>query len=526
MTTSHPVLRAGLAALCATAIVLPLAGAAPAATGTTARPGARGPARPATEGKEILRERTVPLDPADYRWLCGTRPFGAPREHVFDLFPDLRLRIVEDRLDHDGDSLTWTGHVRGEPSSNAVLSATGVCADTPDPASVGIDAHFDLGERVYRISMPRNEPGRLRITEEDPDQRKHPTGDDADQENPLPDPAVMRQGLERLRQRAAAGTDGPVVIDMIVGYTPAAAWRVGGDQAVQSRIRLAESYLNQAFADSNVQASVDVIGTYDTGYRGDQTAALMKEKLENPNDRDLGARAAQLRRQYGVDLVSVINDVPDGSSGNASLPMPISERSDDQAFSVVDVQSIVNWYNFGHEVGHNLGLWHDRATLDVQAGGQDYRPYLTTPYSTGYITPDRRFHTLMAYATACGQPCTAVNQYSNTENTVDGQPLGDRYNDNAAVARLTTPIVAGYRTLAVARQRYALTLTAGPGGTLRPSTYGPYAPGTTVTLTARPADGYRVAGWESDGVSYSYTGTEATVTMDRAHTVKVLFARR
>ncbi|MEI5098412.1 zinc-dependent metalloprotease family protein [Streptomyces sp. PmtG] len=296
----------------------------------------------------------------------------------------------------------------------------------------------------------------------------------------------MREGLRKLKERAAAADGEPVVIDMVVGYTPAAAWRVGGDQAMQSRIRLAESYLNQAFADSNVRASVDVVATYNTFYYGDQTAALMRRKLENRYDRELGAPAAQAREKYGVDLVSVINDVPYGSSGNANLPMPLSEKSDDQAFSVVDVQSIVNWYNFGHEVGHNLGLWHDRATLDQQAGGADYRPYLATPYSTGYVSPNREFHTLMAYASACGQPCTAVNQYSNTENTMNRQPLGDAHNNNAAVARLTTPIVAGYRTLAITRHRHALTLETGSGGTLRPSTYGPYAPGTTVTLTARP----------------------------------------
>ncbi|GGP90622.1 InlB B-repeat-containing protein [Streptomyces melanogenes] len=226
-----------------------------------------------------------------------------------------------------------------------------------------------------------------------------------------------------------------------------------------------------------------------------------------------------------MGLLSVINDVTNGSSGHANLPMPISSRSDDQAFSVVDVQSIVNWYNFGHEVGHNLGLFHDRATLTQQLNGQDYRPYLTTPYSTGYITPNRRFHTLMAYSSACGQPCAAVNQYSNTENTWAGQPLGDQDNNNAAVARLTTPIVAGYRALRTDRQRYALTLGASPGGTVRPSTYGPYRPGTVVSLNARPDCGYRLVGWEADGVRYDLTVTQTTVTINSAHTVRALFAR-
>lgn len=306
---------------------------------------------------------------------------------------------------------------------------------------------------------------------------------------------LLREGLERLKKRAAVSD--PVIIDMIVGYTPAAVRRVGGEPAMQTRIRLAESYLNQALADSNVRASVDVIGTYNTDYDGDQTASVMLPKLSAPSDLQLGARAAQLREDYGVDLVSVVNDVPQGSSGQASLPVPFLKpggvANDGEAFSVVDVSSIVNWYNFGHEIGHNLGLWHDRATLDEQSGGQDYTPYLTTPYSTGFVTRNRDFHTLMAYSSACGRPCSAVNQYSNTENTVNGQPLGNADNNNAAVARLTTPIVAGYRDLKIARQRYRLTVEASQGVRRAPAPSAPTgrAPPSASTPTPRPATASR-----------------------------------
>ncbi|MBD0742416.1 hypothetical protein BG418_13125 [Streptomyces sp. CBMA152] len=512
-----------MALVCTAALVPPLAAMAPVAAAPPPVP-----EKPAGNGKEILRERTVPLNPVEYQWLCrkpaDTEPALHPAyDHSFELFDNVKPHIVEDRLDRDGASLTWTGHAQERPEWKVVLSATGICAANPDVKKADIDAEFNFGERVYRISMLPDRPGWLRVTEEDPAQRQKPTGDDAELEHPRP-PAgqTMKTMLRPFKGRAPSE---PVVIDMIVGYTPAAARRVGGEQAMVSRIQLAESLLNQAFADSNVQASVDVIGWYNTGYQGDQTASVMLQKLEKRDDPQLGARAAQLREQYGVDLVSVVNDVPYGSSGQANLPMPISAKSDSQAFSVVDVQSIVNWYNFGHEVGHNLALFHDRATLTEQLQGQDYRPYLATPYSTGYITRNRQFHTLMAYASSCGQPCTAVNQYSNTENTWAGQALGDKDNNNAAVARLTTPIVAGYRTLKIARQRYALTLGSSSGGTLRPSTYGPYRPDTAVTITARPDTGYRVAWWEADGVRYDLTTTQATITMDRARTVKAVFAR-
>ncbi|GGP85903.1 InlB B-repeat-containing protein [Streptomyces melanogenes] len=507
-------------AVSAAALLLPLVGMAPTAA---ARPH---PPVPGT--KEILRERATRLNPTEYEWLCkqpdSTEPSLHPvRMHSFKLFKNVQPDVDEDRLERDGSSLTWTGHVRGKPEWKVVVSATGICDVNRHATKAGVDAVFNFGERVYRISMLHNCPGWLRVTEEDPAQRQKPTGDDTDPEKPFPPAGERRdETLRRLKGRVSSG---PVVIDMIVGYTPAAAQRIGGEQAIASRIQLAESYINQAFADSNVQASVDVVGWYNTGYYGDQTASVMLPKLENPNDYQLGARAAQLRQQYGVDLISVVNDVPYGSSGQANLPMPISEKSDNQAFSVVDVQSIVNWYNFGHEIGHNLALFHDRATLTQQLGGQDYRPYLTTPYSTGYITPNRQFHTLMAYSSACGQPCSAVNQYSNTENTVNGQPLGDQDNNNAAVARMTTPIVAGYRALNIYRERYALTLEPSSGGSVRPSTYGPYRPGAAVTLTARPDSGYRVAWWEADGIRYNLTTTQATITMNRAHTVKAVFTR-
>ncbi|MEU6821644.1 reprolysin-like metallopeptidase [Streptomyces atriruber] len=521
-----------LACLCAAALTL----TTPAAV---AEPHPSGPSPSANE-KDVLRERTVALDVADYRWLCASGGFGRATEHALDLFPGVRITLVQDGRETEGDTVTWTGHVKGAPEQQAVISASHVCRAAKGTRPVienwplqqdrlaqkdrlaqqnrpAVDAMIDLGARTYHVTTLPGERPLLRITEENPGARRHPAPD-----NGALDERAARKLHDSLEDRAPADPADPVVIDVLAGYTPPAVRRVGGEQAMAARIGMAESYMNQALADSNVAARIDVVGRYDTGYSGNQTAARMLEKLSDPQDRDLGATAHRHREELGVDLVTVINDVPVGSSGQASLPTR-GHLDDELAYSAVDVQSLSEWYNLGHELGHNLGLFHDRVTLDGQDPSGGYRELLNSPSGTGWITPRRDYHTLMAYSESCGRPCSPVNQYSNTENTVDGQPLGDENNNNAALARRTAPIVADYRALKVNRVRHRLTIDASPNGTVRPAVHGPYAPGTTVGVTAKPAAGYRVSAWIVDGRRHDITDENVTMTMDRPYTLSAVF---
>ncbi|MFK4067245.1 reprolysin-like metallopeptidase [Streptomyces sp. NPDC029674] len=473
--------------------------------------------RPSAHGKGVLRQRTVGLDIADHRWLCASGGFGRPSEHRIDLFPGVRATVVQDGREVNGNTVTWTGHVKGAPDRRAVIAASRVCgpAEETRPA---VDALVDLGTRTYHVTTLPGERPRLRFTEQDPGAHHRPRPD-----RTALDERAARAPHASLRDLAPADPAAPVVIDVLAGHTPAAVRRVGGEEAMAARLGVAESYMNQALADSGVAASIDLVARYDTGYRGDQTADLMLEKLSDAGDRDLGAAAHHHRERLGVDLVTVVNDVPVGSSGQASLPT--GGRLDSElAYSAVDVQSLVTWYNLGHELGHNLGLFHDRTTLAEHHAGGSYDRLLNSPSGTGWITPRRDHYSLMAYGQSCGAPCGPVNQYSNTRNTIDGQPLGDENNDNAALARRTAPVVAGYRSLKVARVRHPLTLETSPNGTVRPAVHGPYTPGTTVGLTAEPAAGYRVAAWIVDGRRHDITEENVTLTMDRPYTVSAVFA--
>lgn len=469
----------------------------------------------------VLRSRTQRIDPHAYESLCTARTRdGAPGTRTLDLFHDVSVTAVADRVERDArGTVTWAGHEAGRPERTVLLTVTGACEPNARAASTAVDGVVTRGPLTYTLSSAPGRPGRVLVTEEDPRKRPLPVTDEVaagapPRGNPLGVPAAEPE---------------PVVIDMVVGYTPRAAERIGGATAMRSRIALADATVDSALADSGVRASVDVVAVYEAPYEGSERASDVYRKLSDPYDRRLGAPAAALRERHAADLAALLVTVPAGtSSGQGSLPSPPTPTSDDAAYSVTDVDSVVDWFNFGHEVGHNLGLWHDRATLARQNVGRDWTRSLTTPYSTGWVTPDGRFHTIMAYGSSCPGPCAAVNQFSNTLRTREGQPLGDADNDNARVAALTAPVVAGYRTPEVPVTRHALTLAAAPtaGGAVAPGAWGPYRPGTEVTVTAVPAPGLVFAGWLLDGRAHPHKEPVIAVTMDAAHALTARFEPR
>merc|ERR1719328_29174 len=61
-------------------------------------------------------------------------------------------------------------------------------------------------------------------------------------------------------------------------------------------------------------------------------------------------------------------------------------------------------YTFGHELGHNMGLQHDKYSPRAGSG-------IVTPYSQGYHIHDTMFHTILAYPN--DDQTVAANYYSN-----------------------------------------------------------------------------------------------------------------
>jgi hypothetical protein len=150
----------------------------------------------------------------------------------------------------------------------------------------------------------------------------------------------------------------------------------------------------------------------------------------------------QLRNQYKADLVALIVDNGGPYCGIAYV-MANGPRASfaSYAFSVTDRDCVSN-NTLTHELGHNMGDAHDRASGSSGV----------FPYSYGYRDPVGRFRTIMAYACP-NVSCPRVKYFSNPKIKIYGRPAGidHRINpansaDNARSMNEVRNVIAAWRT--------------------------------------------------------------------------------
>ncbi|MFE0178774.1 M12 family metallo-peptidase [Streptomyces sp. NPDC059002] len=496
------------AVLVAVPLTAPSAASPPAASVVRASAAGPDPSRP-----WVLRQAVVPLSRDNFGPLCDPAPSGPPPEYPLALFPDdPPIQAVQEYRQQVGeDTVNWSGRVVGVPGHTVHITVTGACTGGP----VTLIGTADLGRMQYTYAPAPGRPGHALVEEIDTWAMPKEPDDTL--------PAERARPAARAEATAARATADTPVIDVVVGYTTNAKTKAGGEDAMKARIAEAETGMNRALSDSGVPASVDVVHTYEiTGYKEvTSTDDMLNKKLRKADDEDLGKKAHELRDEHAADLFSVIMDLPSGSDalGRADLPKEPTADTTDKAYSIVDVGVMASYYTFAHELGHNLALTHT----------QPEAKWTTHSQGSGWITPDGKYVTIMRSAYTCPSSCTRIGQYSNTLNTWQGQPLGDKETDAAEVLRANIPAVAAYRAPKKAYDRKALTLTAGPeeGGTVRPSIWGPYRDGknTQITVTATPKEGYAFDGWKLDGHKHGNTEPSMALTMDKGHTLEATFKK-
>ena len=248
------------------------------------------------------------------------------------------------------------------------------------------------------------------------------------------------------------GSDRDVTIDVAVAYTPAAREAAGGTAAIEAEIDLMIAETNEAYAASGVHQRVVLTGRSEVPYA--ETFGLRDVyQLADPEDGELDEVHALLDRT-GADLVHLIVDRPYDVCGIAFLPMlgwpgPF-------AITVRDCGGIV----FAHEIGHNLGLRHDRFQVQVNQGGVSSHPgygYVNQRMFESGAPPSTRWTTIMAYEVHCGLAdarCAPLLRFSNPHQRHDGDPLGVAFgagsgvtgaSDAAAVLNATGPAAAAWR---------------------------------------------------------------------------------
>lgn len=129
----------------------------------------------------------------------------------------------------------------------------------------------------------------------------------------------------------------------------------------------------------------------------------------------------RIRDERAADLVTLV--VPKEMLPTFTYGIAFLARTASAGYSVILVDSISfpGGLVFAHEIGHNLGLPHDKANAGTDGG-----PYAPRAYGHWGQFPDGRwFQDVMSYGSACPGGCNAVAPfYSNPEITYLGVPMG------------------------------------------------------------------------------------------------------
>ena len=211
-------------------------------------------------------------------------------------------------------------------------------------------------------------------------------------------------------------------VDVMFVYTPRLAAHLPGTQLATFFNNLIAT-ANTAYADSRVGIQLRMAGSMSVDYPDATDLGVALDAVTNNTGVFSGVEAR--RTALGADMVSLYLDGADfGGGGIGWVPShPIGPADAWQMYSAVSgcVSACPDvWI---HELGHNMGNQHDRATgaWEASTGQSTAAPVGSYSYSYGFYTCNGRYDAAVLSCNAFGGGCTSnapecssgVNAYSD-----------------------------------------------------------------------------------------------------------------
>ena len=332
-----------------------------------------------------LRSRIAAIDFGQLAAARSEVARGRPSNLRLNLFKDAEFEAVIERTEPTSTGHTLTGRLADDPLSTVVLAVNGdhIAGTVWSPHGTHDIRTLGAGPAVIRQLDPAA-LGRCGVGKAPP-----PVRPDA---SPAPwafgSPPARHSYADAsapqaaLRAENAASPDDGSLIDVLVVYTANIRILHGGHRAMRAMIDRDVAMTNEAYRESGAVQKIALVGAVEVDYPWDITGRSSFLTLFNR----LGSKedgyfeeVHALRDRYAADLVLLhVGDLSDGQGGAISdtggiANVPYSPAGNDEvAFSIASSSA------FAHELGHSMGLLHERQ-LDLSN-----EPF---PYSHGFRAP-------------------------------------------------------------------------------------------------------------------------------------------